>query len=183
MRLYLTRVPSPIGTIQVVSDGEALRALDFHDYDERMQELLRTHYGAVKLSARGDPLAMRERLDRYFAGAFDAFAGLPLRTNGTPFQRAVWDALLTIPAGATMSYGALAHALAMPGAARAVGLANGANPIAIVVPCHRVIGADGTLTGYGGGLPRKAWLLRHEGARFKERAVQMVLFTESARGR
>ena len=96
-----------------------------------------------------------------------------MATNGTPFQRRVWAALRAIPAGETTSYGALARLLDAPGASRAVGLANGANPIGIVVPCHRVIGADGSLTGFGGGLARKQWLLQHEGAAFR---AQLALF-------
>lgn len=163
MRFAYHRIASPIGTILAVTDGSALHALDFHDYIERMQHLLQVHYGPVELVETSDALGLRGRLERYFAGAFDAFDGLPLLTNGTPFQRSVWDALLTIPVGTTTSYGALARSLGDPKATRAVGLANGANPIAIVVPCHRVIGADGRLTGYGGGLHRKEWLLRHEG--------------------
>jgi methylated-DNA-[protein]-cysteine S-methyltransferase len=172
MKLYVDRVTSPVGEIQVVSDGKALRALDFHDYTARMNELLRVHYGAVELVAGDDPLGMRARLERYFAGDFSALESVPLHTNGTAFQQAVWKALLAIPVGTTTSYGAIAKALGVPGSARAVGWANGSNPIAIVVPCHRVIGADGTLTGYGGGLPRKAWLLRHEGVHVPELGAQ-----------
>ena len=103
------------------------------------------------------------QLDEYFAGRATAF-DIPLSTAGTEFQCRVWAALREIPHGETISYGELASRLGMPGASRAVGLANGRNPIAIVIPCHRVIGADGRLTGYGGGLERKAWLLRHEAA-------------------
>jgi methylated-DNA-[protein]-cysteine S-methyltransferase len=101
------------------------------------------------------------QLEDYFAGRAVEF-DIPLSLAGTEFQRRVWTALREIPHGETISYGELARRLGMPGASRAVGLANGRNPIAIVIPCHRVIGADGSLTGYGGGLERKAWLLRHE---------------------
>lgn len=101
------------------------------------------------------------QLSEYFAGTRTAF-DLPLHLIGSAFQRRVWDALLAIPCGETRSYGAIAASLGAPGAARAVGLANGQNPIAVIVPCHRVIGADGSLTGYGGGLPAKQWLLAHE---------------------
>jgi methylated-DNA-[protein]-cysteine S-methyltransferase len=163
MHFAYHRIESPIGTILAVTNGSALHALDFHDYVDRMRRLLQVHYGAVELAEAPDGLDLRARLGRYFAGDFSAFDGLPLLTNGTPFQRSVWDALLKIPVGTTTSYGALARSLGDVKTTRAVGLANGANPIAIVVPCHRVIGADGTLTGYGGGLHRKAWLLRHEG--------------------
>ena len=97
-----------------------------------------------------------------------AWARIEWRTGGTPFQRAVWTGLTTIPPGETLSYGGLAARLGCPTAVRAVGTANGANPISVVVPCHRVIGADGSLTGYGGGIERKRWLLRHEGAAFRD---------------
>jgi methylated-DNA-[protein]-cysteine S-methyltransferase len=163
MRLTLDRVNSPLGTILLVTSDTALLALDFHDYDERMRRLLRAHYGEVEVREGRERLGVREALERYFAGDLSALDALPTQTNGTPFQREVWAALRTIPAGTTLSYGALARRIGKPNAMRAVGLANGANPIGIVVPCHRVIGADGTLTGYGGGLPRKRWLLAHEG--------------------
>ena len=99
---------------------------------------------------------------------FGCLAGIEWRTAGTPFQRRVWTGLTTIPPGETLSYGALAAKLGCPRSVRAVGTANGANPISVVVPCHRVIGADGSLTGYGGGLERKRWLLNHEGAAFRD---------------
>jgi methylated-DNA-[protein]-cysteine S-methyltransferase len=105
-----------------------------------------------------------DQLEAYFAGSRETF-DVPLDLQGTDFQRRVWAGLLEIPYGETMSYGELARRVARPGASRAVGLANGRNPVAIVVPCHRVIGADGTLTGYGGGLDRKVWLLDHERSR------------------
>src|SRR6202035_4574287 len=110
----------------------------------------------------------------YFDGAMDALAEINTATGGTPFQREVWKALRAIPAGVTISYGQLAVNVGQAGASRAVGAANGANPIAIVVPCHRVIGANGTLTGYGGGLERKTWLLDHE--RRWRRDTQSTLF-------
>jgi methylated-DNA-[protein]-cysteine S-methyltransferase len=164
MRLQLDRFASPIGIILLVSDEEgALRALDFEDYESRMQTLLRRHYGAVELrDGAAPPKETRRVLDAYFAGDIQAVATARVATGGSLFQREVWAALRTIPAGATTSYGELATKLGRPGASRAVGLANGANPIGIVVPCHRVIGANGALTGYGGGLPRKRWLLDHE---------------------
>ena len=176
MRFVLDRIPSPVGMIQVVTSDEALHALDFHDYTDRMHRLLQTHYGRVELVEGREVLGVRERLARYFDGDLDAFDGLPLRTNGTPFQLAVWAALCAIPPGTITSYGALAKVLGTPTGARAVGLANGANPIAIVVPCHRVIGADGSLTGYGGGLERKAWLLRHEGIRLRSPRASQTAF-------
>jgi methylated-DNA-[protein]-cysteine S-methyltransferase len=113
-----------------------------------------------------DPGGLVRALEAYFDGELSALDGLPVVMQGTEFQRAVWRTLRTIPCGRTMSYGELARRIGRPRAVRAVGLANGANPIGIVVPCHRVIGADGTLTGYGGGVDRKRWLLDHESARY-----------------
>jgi len=107
----------------------------------------------------------REAFEAYFRGEVDPFRGMPLDTNGTPFQRGVWAELLKIPAGETRCYGDLAAAMGKPNAARAVGLANNQNPVTIAVPCHRVIGKNGSLTGYAGGLDKKAWLLEHEEAR------------------
>jgi methylated-DNA-[protein]-cysteine S-methyltransferase len=144
-------------------DDAHVRALDWDDHEARMTDLLRRHYGArVELAAgdgSGDNVA---RLRRYFAGEIGALDEVPVATNGTPFQRAVWRELRAVRAGATISYAELARRIARPSAVRAVGHANGANPIGVVVPCHRVIGSDGSLTGYGGGLERKRWLLAHE---------------------
>jgi methylated-DNA-[protein]-cysteine S-methyltransferase len=163
--LYLDQLPTPIGVMCVIVDGEgALRALDWDDHEPRMQRLLRLHHGAgFALSARPLPDAVRRPLEAYFSGDLGAIEGLRVHTGGTPFQREVWAALRTIRHGTTLSYGALAQLIGRPSSVRAVGLANGANPVGIVVPCHRVIGATGSLTGYGGGLPRKKWLLEHEG--------------------
>lgn len=162
MLLSLDRMPSPVGEILLVFEGDVLRALDFHDYAPRMQRLLRLHYGDVILKPEAAPAAIRAPLDRYFAGDLKAIDSMPTATAGTAFQRAVWAALRRIAPGETLGYGKLAALIGRPAASRAVGAANGANPIAIVVPCHRVIGASAALTGYGGGLPRKAWLLAHE---------------------
>lgn len=164
MQLLLDRAPSPIGDILLVFEGERLRALDFTDYESRMYRLLHLHYGAVTLTEAPAPAALRAALQRYFAGEIAALDGIETETAGTPFQRAVWSALRRIPAGETRSYGAMAAMIGNPRACRALGAANGANPIALVVPCHRVIGANAALTGYGGGLSRKAWLLAHEEA-------------------
>lgn len=166
--LMLARVASPVGTLLLVHDAAGgLRALDYHDHEARMRRLLRLHYGAVSLDEGAAPRELVTALDRYFAGEHGALSAVPVETGGTAFQRRVWASLRAIPAGTTKSYGALAAAIGAPGASRAVGLANGANPVGIVVPCHRVIGADGTLTGFGGGLARKGWLLAHEGAAFR----------------
>ncbi len=165
MRLTLTRYTAPVATLLVVTDAEGcIRALDFADYEERMRRLLARHYGAFELVDGAAPAAITTALDAYFAGDMTALDTIPVATGGTEFQRSVWTALRTIPSGTTTGYGALAAKLGKPGAARAVGLANGSNPIGIVVPCHRVIGASGALTGYAGGVERKRWLLEHEGA-------------------
>ena len=164
MHLTLTRHATPVGELLIVSEGDTLRALDFADFEARMQTLLARHYGAVTLVDGPLPPGIAAALDAYFAGDVSALDAVPVATGGSDFQRSVWAALRAIPAGTTTGYGALAAILGKPGAARAVGLANGSNPIGIVVPCHRVIGADGTLTGYAGGVARKEWLLKHEGA-------------------
>jgi methylated-DNA-[protein]-cysteine S-methyltransferase len=161
MILSLDRFASPLGDILLVFEDEALRALDFRDYEHRMQCLLRLHYGAVSLTEAAAPAAIRAPLTAFFTGDWAALDGITVATGGTPFQRMVWAAVRRIGPGTTQSYGAVAAAIGRPGASRAVGLANGANPVAIVVPCHRVIGANAALTGYGGGLGRKAWLLAH----------------------
>jgi O-6-methylguanine DNA methyltransferase len=147
-----------------VFDGAGrLWALDFEDHAERMCRLLRTQHGVSEVRAQvRAPRAVRAALDAYFAGDLAALDALPVHTGGSAFQRRVWTALRKIPAGTTTTYGALARALGCPNASRAVGRANGSNPVGIVVPCHRVIGASGTLTGYAGGLERKRWLLAHE---------------------
>ena len=165
MQLTLSRYDAPVGELLVVTDSDnRLRALDFADYEARMRTLLTRHYGAVELSEGRLPDDIAAALDAYFGGDVAALDSLAVATGGSDFQRNVWAALRRIPAGTTTGYGALAASLGKPGAARAVGLANGANPIGIVVPCHRVIGASGALTGYAGGVERKRWLLRHEGA-------------------
>lgn len=161
----LARVPSPIGTILLVADDDGrVRALDFETHEDRMRRLLGRHYGADGYALRpgAAPRAVVRALDAFFAGDLASIDALDVATNGSAFQRRVWTALRDIAPGGTTTYGALAAALGQPTAARAVGLANGTNPIAIIVPCHRVVGADGTLTGYGGGLERKEWLLAHE---------------------
>jgi methylated-DNA-[protein]-cysteine S-methyltransferase len=155
---------------------ERVRALDFHDFEARMRRLLRLHYGGdgrdFVLKSRRVPAAIRQALAHYFAGDLTAIDSIPVTTGGTSFQREVWAALRRIRPGTTLSYGTLAQELGRPKSVRAVGLANGANPIAVVVPCHRVIGADASLTGYGGGIDRKRWLLTHEGAAFREAAAR-----------
>jgi methylated-DNA-[protein]-cysteine S-methyltransferase len=165
VRLLLDLFASPIGEIRLVTDAEGrLAALDFTDYEARNLTLLRRHWPDAELVEGKAPAAVTQALAAYFAGDLNAIDRLEVATNGTAFQEAAWAALRTIPAGATRSYAQQAAAIGKPKAMRAVGLANGSNPVAIVNPCHRVIGADGGLTGYGGGLSRKRWLLEHEGA-------------------
>ncbi|MBR0790954.1 methylated-DNA--[protein]-cysteine S-methyltransferase [Bradyrhizobium manausense] len=160
----LDRLATPIGIALLVTDADgALRALDWDDYEHRMRELLRLHHGAVNLVDQAAPTDMKTALSAYFAGDLGQLARIEWRIAGTPFQQKVWAALAKIPVGTTMSYGALAAKIEMPKAIRAVGHANGSNPISVVLPCHRLIGADGSLVKYGGGLARKRWLLRHEG--------------------
>jgi methylated-DNA-[protein]-cysteine S-methyltransferase len=162
----IDRLATPIGAMLLVSDAEGqLRALDWEGYEERMHRFLRLHYGrGLAVGGGAAPAAIRAALGRYLEGDLAALDHIPVRTAGTPFQQEVWTALRRIPAGTTLSYGALAARIGRPAAVRAVGLANGANPVSVVVPCHRVIGADSSLTGYGGGIERKRWLLQHEGA-------------------
>ncbi|MEN4922406.1 methylated-DNA--[protein]-cysteine S-methyltransferase [Achromobacter spanius] len=161
----LERVPTPIGRMLVLTDAQQrLRAVDWEDFESRMHTLLRRQYGkgAVELRDASQPSTARRQLEAYFEGDVAAIDDVPVALGGTDFQRQVWQALRGIECGATISYGMLAARLSRPEAARAVGLANGANPVGIVVPCHRVIGANASLTGYGGGLHRKRWLLAHE---------------------
>lgn len=166
LELALARAPSPLGELLLVSDAEGvLRALDFADCEARLRLLLRRQWGAVALREGAPPAEVRDALRGYFAGAFAALDRVRWAVGGTAFQRAAWSALPGVPAGATLSYGGFAARLGCPRAVRAVGAANGQNPLAILLPCHRLVGADGALTGYGGGLARKQWLLRHEGAR------------------
>jgi methylated-DNA-[protein]-cysteine S-methyltransferase len=167
-QFYLDRLETPIGTALLVSHAQGyLRALDWHGYEERMMQLLRRQYHAVSLAPGAAPGSVRKALSGYFRGDLDRLGDIKWRVAGTPFQRSVWEALPAIPAGTTMSYGALATRLKVPKAVRAVGHANGANPISVVIPCHRLVGADGSLTGYGGGIERKRWLLAHEGVELK----------------
>lgn len=157
-------LPTPIGTALLVTDADGrLRALDWEDYEPRMRQLLRLQCGAVKLHNAPAPRDLRTALTGYFKGDLDRLGAIQWRVAGTPFQQKVWNALPKIAAGTTLSYGALAAMIGVPRAVRALGHANGSNPISVVLPCHRLIGADGSLVKYGGGIERKRWLLRHEG--------------------
>ena len=163
-RLVLDRLDSPAGPIVLVASGAGLVLVDFGEPEDRLWRMLERRFGDTRPEPATDPLGATSAMRAYLAGRLDAIDGLPVDAGGTPFQRRCWGALRTIPAGAPRSYRRLAAEIGQPSAMRAVGLANGANPVGIVVPCHRVIGADGSLTGYGGGIGRKRWLLEHEGA-------------------
>lgn len=157
MRTYFSTMDSPIGEILLVGDGESLTRL-------AMEE--QKYFSGIQDNwQRNDKMFqdIRDQLEAYFAGKLQDF-DVQIAPDGSEFQLKVWQALRDIPYGKTESYGSLAQRIESPNAARAVGLANGHNPISIIVPCHRVIGADGKLTGYGGGIERKRWLLEHEGA-------------------
>jgi methylated-DNA-[protein]-cysteine S-methyltransferase len=165
LQLLVDRIDTPIGELIIAADQDGnLRAVDWTDHEERMRRLLRLHYGenGFKLEPACDPHGLTRAIKSYFAGEVAAIDVLPVQTAGTPFQREVWQALRRIPYGHTISYAKLAERIGRSAAVRAVGLANGSNPIGIVVPCHRVIGSNGSLTGYGGGIERKRWLLEHE---------------------
>ena len=165
--LYDT-IATPIGRALIAVDGEHLAALDFEGYEPRMEALLEKRYGAgvfkQRLVKSHDPCGFSSKVSAYFAGDLRALDAIPVSTGGTAFEQACWQALRTIPAGTTATYGEQAARLQNPKAVRAVGRTNGLNPIAIVLPCHRVVGANGKLTGYAGGLWRKEWLLKHESA-------------------
>lgn len=166
LQLLMDRIDTPIGTMLIAADTEGnLRVADWTDHEDRMRHLLRRQYGqsGFRLDPVRDPNGLTSAMGRYFAGELGAIETLPVQTAGTPFQQKVWRALREIPCGTTASYAQLAERIGQPTAVRAVGLANGSNPVGVVVPCHRVIGSNGSLTGYGGGIERKRWLLKHEG--------------------
>lgn len=155
--LAFCHIPSPIGPLLLAGDDTGLHFLSFPQGHKAFGPKPGWHHDPQPF------IEARRQLEAYFEGRLHRF-DLPLRPRGTPFQCAVWALLAEIPLGETQSYGALASRLGRPGASRAVGAANGANPLPVILPCHRVVGASGALTGFGGGLPTKAFLLRHEAA-------------------
>lgn len=166
LTLFLSRRDSPIGPLALACDADGvLRGISFGDGLERA---MRREYPVAVLSGGAEPAAVREALDAYFAGDAEALARAPWSLDGAAagdgFQARVWRTLAEVPAGVTVSYGEMAKRAGEPGAAQAAGTALNRNPIPLVLPCHRVIGADGAMVGFGGGLERKTWLLRHEGA-------------------
>jgi len=164
VELSADTVHSEIGSIVIVTDTRAVVALDFADCEERMMELLSRRFTDVVLRRRRDPLGAAGSIEAYFAGDLHALDEIEVDPGGTGFQQTVWLALKQIPLGQTRTYAQLAAAIGRPSAPRAVGFANSLNPVALVIPCHRLVGSDATLTGYAGGLWRKRWLLQHEGA-------------------
>jgi methylated-DNA-[protein]-cysteine S-methyltransferase len=163
--LLLDRLSTPIGDMLAVADTQGrLRATFWTEDQEELRRFLERRYpgGHIELERASDPHGITSAVRAYFGGDLQAIDTLPVEAGGTEFQRQVWRALRDIPCGTTVSYGELARRIGRPKAVRAVGLANGANPIGVVVPCHRVIGSNGSLTGYGGGIERKRWLLDHE---------------------
>ncbi len=191
MQLSRIILPTPLGDMLALSSDEGLCALEFTKVagpnrgQERLSRLnarLRRWFPPHEIVDAETPTMARTRdwLAAYFDGTRCEIADLTLDMRGAPFEQRVWIALQAIPPGHTTSYGAIAQALGSPGASRAVGMANGANPIAIIVPCHRVIGSNGSLTGYGGGLDRKTWLIDHE--RRWRTEPQASLFTSRQAG-
>jgi len=164
LALWIDSVRSPIGTLIMVASDDALCALDFHVVRSRMLSQVRSRFPGVALKRRRDPNGYATRVHAYFAGDVRALDGITVDCGGTSFQEEVWNVLRAIPPGSTMTYRELAEVVRRPQAIRAVGAANGRNPVCLVVPCHRVVGSDGHLTGYVGGIWRKRWLLAHEGA-------------------
>ena len=161
--LLYDEITSPIGKVLIATLDDQLVALDFADYTERMHQLLMRRFGPFTLTRKRNPAGIATQVRQYFDGDLHAFDNVPFAMHGSPFQERAWQALRTIPPGTVATYAEQATRIGAPKAARAVGHANGQNPIAIAIPCHRVIGANRSLTGYAGGLDRKRWLLAHEG--------------------
>ena len=164
MTLKSARLETPVGPLVLFVNGGAVCGLGFEDGRPGLTRWLEGRFGRYVVEKEPDPAGAVSRLAAYLAGDLAAIDDLPVDLGGTAFQRRVWEQLRRIPAGRTASYADVAAAIGAPSAVRAVGAANGRNPVSIIVPCHRVIASDGTLCGYGGGLHRKRWLLGHEGA-------------------
>ncbi len=173
MKLLFDTVNTPIGQVVLVTENQNLCFVDFEGNEHRMKQLLEKRFGSYELEPQ--KIGYSTKLEAYFAGDLNALDDIPVSTGGTAFQQKVWQQLRQIPTGHTCSYGEMAAKLGQPTASRAVGMTNGLNPVSIVLPCHRVIGASGTLTGYAGGLSRKKWLLEHEGVNLETRH-QSALF-------
>jgi methylated-DNA-[protein]-cysteine S-methyltransferase len=165
MKLLIDRIESPMGTMVLITNHDRLCAIDFADCEPRTIGLLHKRYQSFELVETIDPQGFSSKLRAYLAGDYPSLHDLPIDSGGTDFQQLVWQELCKIPVGKTATYGEIATRLGKPTASRAVGMANSLNPIAIAIPCHRVIGSKAKLTGYAGGLERKQWLLQHEGVR------------------
>ena len=159
-KLLFDKIKSPLDQIIVVFDDNKLCALDYVDHTKRMEKLLKKRYGDYQLIPSNNPNNIQEKLDSYFLGNFDIIKNITISISGTNFQKKVWQALLNIPAGNIKTYKNIAQDIGNIKAVRAVGYANSLNPIAIIIPCHRVIASDGNLRGYAGGLRRKKMVIR-----------------------
>jgi methylated-DNA-[protein]-cysteine S-methyltransferase len=159
----LGALDTPIGTLTIAASGGRVCLVHFGADDERVRAMLGGWYPGAAVEHDRDPAGAATALERYFSGDLGSLDSLAVEVHGTPFQQRVWLALRSVKPGTTRSYSELARQVGAPPAVRAVGAANGANPVAVVLPCHRIIGSNGSLTGYGGGLERKRWLLDHEG--------------------
>ncbi len=166
MKLTYERVETPIGALDLVVRDRDVCLFEFARGRRRVEKRLTGRFGEIELHDAVNPLGYTDSIRAYFEGQLSALDEIRVDPGGTAFQGLVWTELRRIPVGRTRSYADIARAIGRPTATRAVGAANGQNPVAVILPCHRVIGADGTLTGYGGGLDRKRWLLRHEGVAF-----------------
>jgi len=165
MHCFLTeRIETPLGPMVLMAKDGVILLLEFEDASDRVARQMKARFGDIDLQPASNPFGLSDRIRAYFAGDMQAIENLLTDGGGTEFEQRVWAELRKIPVGTTVSYGSIARKLGDIQHSRAVGTANGKNPISIVVPCHRVIGADGSMTGYGGGLKRKEWLLKHEGA-------------------
>ncbi len=164
MPILSDRIQTPIGDMTLLAADGVMLLLEFVNAEGRVEREISARFSEAEIVPSANPFGFSDRIANYFAGDLHTIDTIPTDGGGTEFQRRVWAGLRQIPCGVTISYGELATRLGDKNAMRAVGLANGRNPISIVVPCHRVIGANGSMTGYGGGMARKEWLLRHEGA-------------------
>ena len=161
----VTTIASPVGMLTVAAHGPRVCLVHFGPASSRVRASLTAWYPDAPIATAADPGGAVSVLERYFGGDLDSLDEIEVDLHGTSFQRSVWMALRSVTCGTTLSYAQLAERVGAPSAVRAVGAANGANPVAVILPCHRVIGSNGSLTGYGGGLERKRWLLDHEGVK------------------
>ena len=160
--IELAAIDSPIGPLTLAARAGRVCLLHFGSDGDYVRGWIERWYRGMPIVCGDDPAGAVSTLSRYFDGDLDVLDAVPVELNGTPFQKRVWERLRSVKAGSTASYADLARQIGASNAVRAVGAANGANPVAVIVPCHRIIGTNGSLTGYGGGLERKQWLLRHE---------------------